>query len=114
MGLAVHRKEPAIVPSKGAVHNMVRSLAVEWGPLGIRVNAVAPTGVRTPMVQALIDQNLYNLKGVQARTPLGRLAEVEEVADAIAFLSSDQARMITGHVLPVDGGWLANGYVISN
>jgi len=75
--------------SKGAVHNLVRSLAVEWGDLGIRVNAVAPTGVRTPMVQELIDNGLYNLKGVQARTPLGRLAEPEEVAEAIAFLLSE-------------------------
>jgi len=100
--------------SKGAVHNLVRSLAVEWGRLKIRVNAVAPTGVRTPMVQDLIDKGLYNLKGVQARTPLGRLAEPEEVAEAIAFLLSDSAQMINGHILPVDGGWLANGYVISD
>jgi len=100
--------------SKGAVHNMVRSLAVEWGHLGIRVNGVAPTGVRTPMVQDLIDRGLYNLEGVKARTPLGRLAEVEEVAQAIAFLICEDAKMITGHILPVDGGWLANGYVVSN
>jgi len=100
--------------SKGAVHNMVRSLAVEWGPIGVRVNAVAPTGVRTPMVQDLIDRGLYKLKAVQARTPLGRLAEAEEVADAIGFLVSEHAKMIAGHILPIDGGWLANGYVISD
>lgn len=103
----------AYCASKGAVHTLVQSLAVEWGPLGIRVNAVAPTGVRTPMVQSLIDQGLYNLKGVQARSPLGRLAEAEEVAAACLFLASDQAVMVTGHVLPVDGGWLANGYTTS-
>lgn len=102
----------AYCASKGAVHTLVQSLAVEWGPLGIRVNAVAPTGVRTPMVQSLIDQGLYNLKGVQARSPLGRLAEAEEVADACWFLAGNQASMVTGHVLPVDGGWLANGYTI--
>jgi len=107
-------KRTAYCASKGAVHNLVRSLAVEWGHLGIRVNAVAPTGVRTPMVQDLIDRGLYNLKGVQARTPLARLAEPEEVADAIAFLISEQAKMITGHILPVDGGWLAHGYIVEN
>ena len=98
--------------SKGAVHQLVKSLAVEWGPLGIRVNAVAPTGVRTPMVQALIDSGQYDLAGVTGRAPLGRLAEAEEVADACWFLASDQAKMVTGHILPVDGGWLANGYTL--
>lgn len=112
-GAAGAPQRTAYCASKGAVHNLVQSLAVEWGPLGIRVNAVAPTGVRTPMVQDLIDQGKYNLKGVQARTPLGRLAEPEEVANACLFLASDQASMVTGHVLPVDGGWLANGYTVS-
>lgn len=104
----------AYCASKGAVHNMVRSLAVEWGPLGIRVNAVAPTGVRTPMVQDLIDRGTFNLKGVQGRTPLGRLAEPEEVAAGIRFLLSDEASMVNGHILAVDGGWLANGYIQTN
>lgn len=76
------------------------------------MNAVAPTGIRSRMVQSLIEQGQYNLRGVEARTPLGRLAEPEEVANACYFLSSDQAAMITGHILPVDGGWLANGYII--
>ncbi|QPC42907.1 SDR family oxidoreductase [Kaustia mangrovi] len=103
-------KRTAYCASKGAIHNLTQSLAVEWGPLGIRVNCVAPTGVRTPMVQSLIDQGIYNLDGVRARTPLGRLAEPEEVAAACGFLASDEASMVTGHVLPVDGGWIANGY----
>ena len=104
----------AYCASKGAVHNLVQALAVEWGPLGIRVNAVAPTGVRTPMVQELIDSGKYNLKGVQARTPLGRLAEAEEISDSIRFLLSNEATMINGHILAVDGGWLANGYTSTN
>lgn len=104
----------AYCASKGAVHNLTQALAVEWGPLGIRVNAVAPTGVRTPMVQDLIDRGIYSLKGVKARTPLGRLAEPEEIADACHFLLSDQARMINGLVLRVDGGWIANGYTTTD
>lgn len=102
----------AYCASKGAVHNMTRSLAVEWGPLNIRVNAVAPTGTRTPMVQDLIDRGVYNLKGVKARTPLGRLAEPDEVAAAVAFLASPAAKMINGVILPVDGGWTANGFTV--
>lgn len=97
--------------SKGAVHNLTRSLAVEWAPMGIRVNAVAPTGVRTPMVQNLIDQGIYDMKGVKNRTPLGRIAEPAEVASAIEYLASPGASMITGVILPVDGGWTANGYI---
>ena len=104
----------AYCASKGAVHQLTRSLAVEWGPLGIRVNAVAPTGVRTPMVQAIIDSGKYNMTGVIARTPLGRLAEPGEVADACLFLAGDDARMINGAILPVDGGWLANGYTTTS
>lgn len=110
-GGAPHRA--AYCASKGAVHMLVESLAVEWGGLGIRVNAVAPTGVRTPMIDRLVAEGLYNMKGVQGRTPLGRLAEPEEVADACLFLASRRAAMVTGHVLRVDGGWLANGYILN-
>lgn len=92
--------------SKGAVVNMTRALAVEWAPERIRVNAVAPTYVRTPFIQPLLDQP--ELVGrIEAMTPLGRLAEPEEVAEAIVFLASPAAAMITGHTLPVDGGFLA-------
>ena len=92
--------------TKGAVVNMTRALAVEWAQAGIRVNAVAPTWVRTDLTAALIDQ-----PGITERiaelTPLRRLATAEEVAHAILFLASPAASMITGHTLPVDGGFLA-------
>nr|WP_246423502.1 SDR family NAD(P)-dependent oxidoreductase [Roseospira goensis] len=97
--------------SKGAVHMLAQALAVELGPRGVRVNVVAPTGVRTPMVQDLIDRGVYDEAGVAGRTPLGRLATAEEVAAACAFLASGEAGMVTGTVLPVDGGWLANGFI---
>src|SRR5437867_12354071 len=92
--------------TKGAVVNMTRALAVEWAQSGIRVNAVAPTWVRTDLTAALLDR-----PGVTERiaelTPLRRLATAEEVAYAILFLASPAAAMITGHTLPVDGGFLA-------
>lgn len=111
-GISGAPQRTAYCASKGAVHNMAQSLAVEWGPLGIRVNVVAPTGTRTPMVQDLIDRGLYDLAGVMGRTPLGQLADPEDIADACAFLCSPAARMISGVILPVDGGWSANGFVL--
>lgn len=92
--------------TKGALVNMTRALAVEWAPAGIRVNAVAPTYVRTPFIKALLDKPEVMAK-IHEMTPLGRLAEPEEVAAAILFLASPAAAMITGHTLPVDGGFLA-------
>jgi NAD(P)-dependent dehydrogenase (short-subunit alcohol dehydrogenase family) len=92
--------------TKGAVVNMTRALAVEWAPCGIRVNAVAPTYVRTRFIAPLLERPEL-VERIEAMTPLGRLAEPEEVAAAILFLASPAAAMITGHTLPVDGGFLA-------
>ncbi|HLY46280.1 MAG TPA: glucose 1-dehydrogenase [Stellaceae bacterium] len=92
--------------TKGAVLNMTRALAVEWAQSGIRVNAVAPTWVRTDLTAALLDQPGV-IEQIAALTPLRRLATPEEVAHAILFLASPAAAMITGHTLPVDGGFLA-------
>ena len=92
--------------SKGAVVNMTRALAIEWAPHEIRVNAVAPTYVRTPLTASLFE-NPEMVARIEALTPLKRLAEPQDVAAAIVFLSSAAAAMITGHVLAVDGGFLA-------
>ncbi len=92
--------------TKGAIVNMTRALGVEWAGHGIRVNAVAPTWTRTGFIGEL-EQNPELMERIRAVTPLGRLAEPEEVAYAIAFLASPAAAMITGTTLAVDGGFLA-------
>lgn len=97
---------PAYQASKGAVVNLTRALALEFAPLDIRVNAVAPTFVRTDLTTPLF-ANPEVLKKVMEHTPLGRLPEVEDIAQAIVFLASPAARCITGITLPVDSGYLA-------
>jgi NAD(P)-dependent dehydrogenase (short-subunit alcohol dehydrogenase family) len=92
--------------SKGGVVNLTRALALEWAADNIRVNAVAPTFVRTDLT-APIFSDPEKLKTVLSHTPLGRLPEPEEIAAAIVYLCSPEAKSITGIVLPVDSGYLA-------
>jgi NAD(P)-dependent dehydrogenase (short-subunit alcohol dehydrogenase family) len=92
--------------SKGGVVNLTRALALEWAADNIRVNAVAPTFVRTDLTVPIFS-NPEVLKVVMGHTPLGRFPEVEDIAAAILFLCSPAARCITGITLPVDSGYLA-------
>jgi NAD(P)-dependent dehydrogenase (short-subunit alcohol dehydrogenase family) len=92
--------------SKGGVVNLTRALALEWAADNIRVNAVAPTYVRTDLTVPIFS-NPEVLQTVKGHTPLGRFPEPEDIAAAILFLASDAARCITGVTLPVDSGYLA-------
>jgi NAD(P)-dependent dehydrogenase (short-subunit alcohol dehydrogenase family) len=85
---------------------MTRALALEWAPDAIRVNAVAPTYVRTNLTAGLLARPEV-MATILAATPLGRLAEPAEIAHAILFLASPASAMVTGTILPVDGGYLA-------
>lgn len=94
--------------SKAALVQFTRSLAVEWAADGIRVNAVAPWYIRTPLTQPVLSQP-ERLERILARTPMKRVGEPAEVAAAIAFLCMDKSSFITGHCLVVDGGLLSLG-----
>jgi meso-butanediol dehydrogenase/(S,S)-butanediol dehydrogenase/diacetyl reductase len=92
--------------TKGAVTAMTRSQAIDWAPHGIRVNAIAPTFVWTPMAEPMLKIQQVHDASVR-RIPLGRIGQPRDIAGAAVFLCTDAASMITGHVLPVDGGWTA-------
>jgi NAD(P)-dependent dehydrogenase (short-subunit alcohol dehydrogenase family) len=92
--------------TKGAVVNMTRSLAAEWGRRGIRVNAIAPTYTETDLTLPL-QENKQVRAYLEERTPMGRFAKPEEMAGAILYLASPASSAVTGILLPVDCGWLA-------
>jgi Tropinone reductase 1 len=94
--------------SKAALDHLTRALAVEWGPEGVRVNAVLPWFTRTPMTANILEDPEWSERILQA-TPLGRVADPEDVARAAAFLAMPAAGFITGQLLSVDGGFLAKG-----
>jgi NAD(P)-dependent dehydrogenase (short-subunit alcohol dehydrogenase family) len=108
-GVAGQPRQSTYGPAKFVASGLTKHLAVEWASRGIRVNAVAPGTINTERVQQLPDEpgGTEYLEAVKAAHPMGRLGEPSEVANAILFLASDEASFITGAILPVDGGFLA-------
>ena len=108
-GLTAGKNRAAYTATKAAVANLVRTLAIEWGPHGVRVNAISPGYVETDMLLSLVQRGTLSTDKMKARTPLPRLGKPQDIAAMAAFLGSPGAAWINGAVIPVDGGWMANG-----
>ncbi len=103
VGIADH---VAYSSSKGGMNQMVRVLALEWGPLGVTVNAVAPTFIYTPGTAERLDDPAYRAE-VVARIPIGDVGKTKDVAGAVIYLASEAGSLVNGSILAVDGGWTA-------
>ncbi len=100
------KNDAAYAPSKGAVNQLTHSMAIEWGPRGINVNALAPVFTRTAMAAPVLN-NPEVLNWVLSRIAMKRLGELEDLFGPIVFLASDASNFVNGHCLVVDGGWLS-------
>ena len=110
-GIVAAPERAAYCASKAAVVALSKSLAVEWAPQGVRVNAICPGYIRTDLVNDLITRGALDADTLITHTPLRRLGTPEEIACAALFLASDAASFVTGHAFVADGGWTANGYL---
>jgi len=106
IGLVGHQRAAAYAASKAGINGLARSMALEWAGDNIRVNAVAPGPIATPMTEATRNDP-QRFKTLQDGIPLGRFGEAEEIANVIAFLLSDASSFITGQVIVADGGFTA-------
>jgi NAD(P)-dependent dehydrogenase (short-subunit alcohol dehydrogenase family) len=106
-GFIVNKPQPQAFynASKAAVHHLTRSLAAEWGARGVRVNAVAPTYIETPLTKFGIEENPEMYKVWLEMTPMGRVGQPEEIASVVHFLASDAASLMTGAIVLADGGY---------
>ncbi len=108
-GLTHLRTGPPYGMTKAAIIQLTKNLAVEWAPHGVRVNAIAPWYIKTPLTEENLSNKKY-LREVIARTPMGRYGMAEEAASTILFLASEASSYITGQCIAVDGGFSVNGF----
>jgi 2-deoxy-D-gluconate 3-dehydrogenase len=104
-GFQGRARDLAYAPSKGAVNQLTKSLAIEWGPKGINVNGIAPVFTKTAISEAILSDKVI-LNWVLGRIPMKRLGELEDLFGPVIFMASDASNFVNGHTLPVDGGWL--------
>lgn len=108
-GIAGLAPRPSYGPAKAGVIHLTRCLATEWAAYNINVNCITPGFVWTPMLEGLFKKTHTDVAVIEKRIPLGYLAKPEDIANVALFLVSDEARYITGAILPADGGFLAAG-----
>jgi NAD(P)-dependent dehydrogenase (short-subunit alcohol dehydrogenase family) len=106
MGVVGYPGRAAYCATKHAVEGLTKALGVEWAPHGVRVNAVAPTFVETPMTKDMLADAAFR-EEVERRLPTGEMATVQQVADAVRYLACDASGSVNGAILRVDGGWTA-------
>jgi NAD(P)-dependent dehydrogenase (short-subunit alcohol dehydrogenase family) len=107
MGTVGYPGRVAYCSTKHAVEGMTKALAVEWAREGVRVNAVAPTFVETPLTAPYFEDPAFREEVLERRLPIGRLASVDDVAHAVRYLACDASASVVGTALRVDGGWTA-------
>ncbi len=106
-GLVGFPQLPAYAASKHGVIGLTRAAALECGKSGVRINAVCPGAIRTPMLDRIMSSTADMNRQLVASEPIGRLGKPEEIGKAVVWLCSDDASFVTGHALAVDGGWVA-------